>query len=53
MAHFIVEYSANLDGELDVQQLFKTMHAAVMETGVFPIGGIRFRAVRCPFASRF
>jgi len=47
MAHFIVEYSANLDGELDVQALFKAMHAAAVETGVFPLAGIRFRARRC------
>lgn len=47
MAHFIVEYSANLQGELDVPALFRSMHAAVVATGVFPLGGIRFRAVRC------
>lgn len=47
MAHFIVEYSANLDGELDVPALFRAMHAAAVGTGVFPLGGIRFRARRC------
>ena len=47
MAHFILEYSGNLAGELDVPALFRELHATAMETGVFPVGGIRFRAVRC------
>jgi 5-carboxymethyl-2-hydroxymuconate isomerase len=47
MAHFIVEYSANLEGEVDVPALLRAMHAATVATGVFPLGGIRFRAVRC------
>ena len=47
MAHFIVEYSANLRFELDVPALLKSMHGAIMETGMFPIGGVRLRAVRC------
>ena len=47
MAHFIIEYSANLKDELDVAGLLREVHAAAVETGVFPLGGIRFRAVRC------
>jgi len=47
MAHFILDYSANLQGELDVGALFRAVHAAAVETGVFPLGGIRFRAIRC------
>lgn len=47
MAHFIVEYSANLAGELDMPALLRDLGAAVEETGVFPLGGVRFRAVRC------
>lgn len=47
MAHFIVEYSANLQGELDVPSLLRSVHAAVVKTGVFPLGGVRFRALRC------
>ena len=47
MPHFILEYSANLKDELSLDELFKTLHETAMETGVFPLGGIRFRAVRC------
>jgi len=47
MPHFIVEYSSNLDDEIKIQKLLSTLHDAVLETGVFPLGGIRFRAVRC------
>lgn len=47
MAHFIVEYSANLRFELDVNGLLSSMHGAIMETNIFPLGGVRLRAVRC------
>ena len=47
MPHFILEYSANLEHDLDLDGLFKALHKTAMETGVFPLGGIRFRAVRC------
>lgn len=47
MAHFMLEYSANLAPELDVPGLFRKLLASAKETGVFPLGGIRFRAVRC------
>jgi 5-carboxymethyl-2-hydroxymuconate isomerase len=47
MAHFIVEYSANLAGELDVPGLLRAVGSAVEDTGVFPLGGVRLRAVRC------
>ena len=46
MPHLIVEYSANLERHLDVPHLVAGVHAAALETGVFPIGGIRSRAVR-------
>ena len=47
MPHFIVEYSSNLDDEIKIQKLLSTLHDATLETGVFPLGGIRFRAIRC------
>ncbi len=47
MPHFILEYSANLEDDLDLDGLFSALHESAMETGVFPLGGIRFRAVRC------
>lgn len=46
MPHLIVEYSANLDRGLDIPALVTALHEAALETGVFPIGGIRTRAER-------
>jgi len=48
MAHFILEYSANLDDKpLDLDRLFEKLHACAGSSGVFPLGGIRSRAIRC------
>lgn len=47
MPHLIVEYSANLDDEIKLKSLFNKLHDAALETGVFPLGGIRFRSIRC------
>ena len=46
MPHQIVEYSSNLDGVMDVRGLVDCLHAAALETGVFPLAGLRTRAVR-------
>jgi 5-carboxymethyl-2-hydroxymuconate isomerase len=48
MAHFIYEYSANLPADqLDLPGLMAKMHAAAAATGVFPLAGMRSRAIRC------
>lgn len=47
MPHFSIEYSANLDGEVDMKRVCAAVHAAALETGVFERGGIRVRALRC------
>ena len=46
MPHLIIEYSANLEPELDVSALVRTVHDAAIASGVFPLGGIRTRAQR-------
>ena len=46
MPHLIVEYSDNLEQALDMTALVRALHEAAIETGVFPIGGIRTRAAR-------
>jgi 5-carboxymethyl-2-hydroxymuconate isomerase len=46
MPHLIVEYSANLERDVDITHLVAAVHAAALKTGVFPIGGIRTRAER-------
>jgi 5-carboxymethyl-2-hydroxymuconate isomerase len=44
MAHIVVEYSANLGGQFDLDRFLRAIHGAALATGVFPIGGIRTRA---------
>ena len=46
MPHLIVEYSANLEPELDVSALVRAVHETALSTGVFPVGGVRTRAAR-------
>lgn len=48
MAHFIYEYSANLPAvQLDLPGLMEKMHAAAADSGIFPMAGLRSRALRC------
>jgi 5-carboxymethyl-2-hydroxymuconate isomerase len=44
MPHLNVEYSANLESRLDIQALVDRLHTVALETGVFPLGGVRTRA---------
>ena len=46
MPHLLIEYSANLEPALDIPALVAAVHSAALETGVFPIGGLRTRAAR-------
>lgn len=46
MPHLIVEYSANLDADIEPAALAAALHEAALETGVFPIGGCRTRLAR-------
>jgi 5-carboxymethyl-2-hydroxymuconate isomerase len=45
LPHLTIEYSANLEHVIQVQSLVDRLHRAAVETEVFPIGGIRTRAV--------
>ena len=47
MPHFTIEYSANLDARLDIAEVVEIVRKAAVETGIFPVGGIRVRAIRC------
>src|ERR1700732_4183999 len=47
MPHFTIEYSANLDSRLDIGEVVEVVRKAAVETGIFPLGGIRVRAIRC------
>jgi 5-carboxymethyl-2-hydroxymuconate isomerase len=45
--HFSIEYSANLEDGCDVQGLCDAIHAAALSTGIFELGAVRVRAIRC------
>ena len=47
MPHFTIEYSANLEELLDMGKLVEVVRSAAVETAIFPLGGIRVRAIRC------
>jgi 5-carboxymethyl-2-hydroxymuconate isomerase len=47
MPHFTIEYSANLDAVVDMGEVVEVVRKAAVATGIFPLGGIRVRAVRC------
>jgi 5-carboxymethyl-2-hydroxymuconate isomerase len=47
MPHFTIEYSANLDSRVDMAAVCEVVRRAAAETGVFPVGGIRVRAIKC------
>jgi 5-carboxymethyl-2-hydroxymuconate isomerase len=47
MPHFTIEYSANLEPRVDMGKLCEVVRKAAVETGIFPLGGIRVRAIRC------
>jgi 5-carboxymethyl-2-hydroxymuconate isomerase len=47
MPHFTIEYSANLDGRVDMAEVVEVVRRAAVESGIFPLGGIRVRAIRC------
>jgi len=48
VAHFIVEYSANLDAEnIGLQDLLQKLVESAVATELFPLAGIRARAHKC------
>ncbi len=47
MPHFHIDYSPNLEDRLDIAGLCVALRDAAMETGVFPLAGLRIRATAC------
>ena len=45
MAHFIVEYTRNLAAEADIPALLHKANEALIAQQVYPIGGVRSRAI--------
>lgn len=46
MPHLIIEYSANLESDIDFEELTRAMHEAAVGIDTLPPGGIRTRAAR-------
>ena len=46
MPHIIVEYSANIEAEAELETLFRTLRDVAVETGVFPLSGTRVRGAK-------
>ena len=46
MPHFILEYSPNVEARVSPSTLVETARRVAVETGLFPLGGIRVRAYR-------
>lgn len=46
MPHIVIEYSGNLDGTVDLGAFCRALRVAAIETGLFPMPGIRVRAFR-------
>ncbi|MGG7568016.1 5-carboxymethyl-2-hydroxymuconate Delta-isomerase [Rhodovulum sp. DZ06] len=47
MPHMDITHSRNLGEEIDLQALCDAVARAMEETGMFPLGGIRVRAIAC------
>lgn len=46
MPHMAIEYSANLDGSVDMGELCALVSRTIFDTGLFELGAIRVRAFR-------
>ena len=46
MPHLIVEYSANLEPDLNIKSLIQALHECAVSMEALPTGGIRVRAAR-------
>jgi 5-carboxymethyl-2-hydroxymuconate isomerase len=45
--HLTIHYSTNVDAQMDMQALCSALGRVLAESGIFPLGGIRVRAVAC------
>jgi len=46
LPHMAIEYSANLDGPLDMNELCALISRTILDTGLFEKGAVRVRAFR-------
>ena len=46
MPHIVVEYSANIENQIDVLKLVEEVHQTALQTGEFEVAAVRTRASR-------
>lgn len=46
MPHFVIEYSANLEPDIDLRAIVDAVHKSATDSGLFKIGGIRVRTLK-------
>tara|TARA_S200000501_G_scaffold348339_1_gene363475 strand:+ start:105 stop:500 length:396 start_codon:yes stop_codon:yes gene_type:complete len=46
MPHIIIEYSENLEQKINLDSLIEKIHISALDTGVFPLGGLRIRTAK-------
>lgn len=46
MPHFVIEYSANLEPEIDLRAIVDTVHKSAVDSALFKVGGIRVRTLK-------
>ena len=51
MPHLSIDYSANMEDRVDIAELCDVLRRAAIETGVFPMAGVRVRAFRANHVS--
>ncbi|MEL6967379.1 MAG: 5-carboxymethyl-2-hydroxymuconate isomerase [Pseudomonadota bacterium] len=45
MPHLVADYSANLAERFDMGRVLDQLYEAALETGIFPLGGVRIRLI--------
>jgi len=50
MPHIHIDHSPGLGAQLDIPVLCKTLRDVAVETGVFPLAGVRVRVIECDYA---
>lgn len=51
MPHLRIEYSANLEGMVDLSLLCRNVHDAILNAGPFELGAIRVRAFKADYVA--
>jgi 5-carboxymethyl-2-hydroxymuconate isomerase len=47
LPHVTLEYSSNLEAKMDVSAICRLAKATMMQSGLFELGAVRVRAIRC------